>query len=206
MSRRRAEALAAAGGGALLAGTWVTATGGGVPAWEAHVFHWVNDLPAGLWGFLRVPMQLGSLAGSLGVVAVTAVATRDRRLAGATFVASEAAYWGAKVVKEIVARPRPTLLLHGVHLHERATGFGYLSGHTAVAVALTTTLVPSLPNTAKAGAIALAVIVGFARIYSGAHLPLDVVGGAGLGILCGLAARRALRVTTRRPRADHAVR
>jgi membrane-associated phospholipid phosphatase len=202
VSRRRAEALAAAGGGALLAGTWITATGGGVPAWEAHVFHWVNDLPDGLWGFVRVPMQLGSLAGSLGVVAVTAVATRDRRLAFATFAASEAAYWGAKIVKEIVARPRPTLLLPGVHLHQRATGFGYLSGHTAVAVALATTLVPSLPDPAKAGAVTLAVIVGFARIYAGAHLPLDVLGGAGLGILCGLAARRALGVTTRRPHAD----
>ena len=75
----RREALAAAGAGALLAGTWITATGGGVPAWEADVFHWVNDLPDGLWGFGRVPMQLGSVAGSLGVVAVTAVAAHADR-------------------------------------------------------------------------------------------------------------------------------
>jgi undecaprenyl-diphosphatase len=36
------------------------------------------------------------------------------------------------------------------------------------------------------------LIVGFARIYSGAHLPLDVVGGAGLGLLSGTLARWAL--------------
>ena len=80
------------------------------------------------------------------------------------------------------------------------TGFGHLSGHTAVAVALATTLVPSLPDPATAGAITLAVIAGCARIYAGAHLPLDVIGGAGLGILCGLIARLALGVTTRRSR------
>jgi undecaprenyl-diphosphatase len=34
----------------------------------------------------------------------------------------------------------------------------------------------------------VAALVGVARIYYGAHLPLDVLGGAGLGILCGLVA------------------
>jgi undecaprenyl-diphosphatase len=31
----------------------------------------------------------------------------------------------------------------------------------------------------------LASLTGLSRIYYGAHLPLDVVGGAGLGIACG---------------------
>jgi membrane-associated phospholipid phosphatase len=33
--------------------------------------------------------------------------------------------------------------------------------------------------------------VAFARVYGGAHLPLDTVGGAGLGLLCGTLARWA---------------
>ena len=37
----------------------------------------------------------------------------------------------------------------------------------------------------------LAVTVAFGRVYAGVHLPLDVVGGAGLGLLCGTLARWA---------------
>jgi membrane-associated phospholipid phosphatase len=38
-----------------------------------------------------------------------------------------------------------------------------------------------------------------ARVYSGAHLPLDVVGGAGLGILVGEGFRRIEAAVKRRP-------
>jgi membrane-associated phospholipid phosphatase len=35
-------------------------------------------------------------------------------------------------------------------------------------------------------------VVGFGRIYGGVHLPLDVVGGAGIGLLFGTLTRWAL--------------
>ena len=38
---------------------------------------------------------------------------------------------------------------------------------------------------ATAGLQAFALVVGITRIYAGAHLPLDVAGGAALGILVG---------------------
>jgi undecaprenyl-diphosphatase len=34
-------------------------------------------------------------------------------------------------------------------------------------------------------AYALATLVGLARIVYGVHFPLDVVGGAALGVMCG---------------------
>ena len=110
---------------------------------------------------------------------------------------SLSAYWLATAVKHIVGRGRPADLLHGVHVHETAGGFGYVSGHTSVAVALAAAIAPSFPRTAQVLAVVLAALVGFARIYGGAHLPLDVIGGAGLGLVCGTLARIGFRVRYR---------
>jgi undecaprenyl-diphosphatase len=186
----RGEVVALVAGALLLAASWIPAASD-LPAWEASAFHRVNDLPDALWMFLRVPMQLGSFLGSLAVVAAIGLVTRDRRLTLATLVASLAAYWSSQAVKDIVGRDRPALLLHGVHIHETASGFGYVSGHTAVAVALAAAIAPSFPRAAQVIVVVLAALVGFARIYAGAHLPLDVIGGAGLGLVCGTLARIA---------------
>jgi glycosyltransferase 2 family protein len=186
------EPYAVIGGAALLAGSWVVvAAAGDVPGWEATLFERINDLPPALWPVVRVPMQLGSFVGSLVIVAGTAIVTRNKRLALAALVGSQAAYWGAKLVKSAVSRARPAELLVGVHLHEPAHGLGYISGHTAVACALAAVLGPELPVRWQIIAGVLAVIVGFARIYAGAHLPLDVIGGAGLGLLTGTLSRWA---------------
>jgi glycosyltransferase 2 family protein len=190
----RTEVVTIAVGAVLLGGSWILAASRTAPAREATLFHRINDLPDALWAFLRVPMQFGTVGVSLAVVVLTALLTHNRRLALAALVGSQAAYWSAKVVKNIVDRPRPAVLLHGVHIHETADGFGYVSAHTAVAFALAAAIAPSLPRAAQVIAIVLAVLVGFARIYAGAHLPLDVVGGAGLGLLCGTLARLAFRV------------
>ena len=162
-----------------------------VPRWEARLFSAVNDMSNFWWVLVWGPMQLGSLLGSLVVVGLTAVISRDRRLTLAALVGSQAAYWTALAVKNVVSRGRPTAFFTGVNLHDQATGFGYVSGHAAVAFALAAVLAPSLPRAWRAVVIALAVTVAFGRVYAGVHLPLDVVGGAGLGLLCGTLARWA---------------
>ncbi|MCU1429338.1 MAG: hypothetical protein JWL83_3338 [Actinomycetia bacterium] len=173
-----------------MAASWAIVTAhAGVPRWEAHLFRRVNDLPPSLWPFLRVPMQLGSIVGSLLVVAAIGARTRDLRLTLATLVGSQAAYWGAKVVKSTVARGRPDVLLRGVHVREHPAGFGYVSGHSSVAFALAAAIAPSLAARWQVVAALLAIVVAFARVYAGAHFPLDVVGGAGLGLLCGTVSR-----------------
>jgi membrane-associated phospholipid phosphatase len=189
---RRAEVVAVLGGSAVLAGTWVVvAVNHGVPGWEQDIFEWVNDLPDALWPVVWGPMQVGSLAGSLVVVAVTFVATRQRRLTLTALAASQVAWWSAKLIKGLVSRGRPAALLADVKLRESASGVGYVSGHSAVAFALATVLAPSLPRAWRPVAFALASVVAAARMYSGAHLPLDVVGGAGLGVLSGTLLRWA---------------
>jgi undecaprenyl-diphosphatase len=189
---RRAEVVAVLGGSALLAGSWViVAVTHGVPGWEQEFFEWVNDGPDALWPVIWGPMQLGSLAGSLVVVVVTYVVTRQRRLTLAALTASQVAWWSAKVIKGVVGRGRPGALLAHVKLREHASGIGYVSGHAAVAFALATVLAPSLPRAWRPVAFAVASGVALARLYSGAHLPLDAVGGAGLGVLTGTLVRWA---------------
>jgi glycosyltransferase 2 family protein len=189
---RRVEVFAVLGGSAVLAGSWVIATAHhNVGAWEEGVFERINDLPDVLWPVLWGPMQLGTLTGSLVVVAATYVVSRQRRLTIAAFAASQTAFWSAKVIKRIVSRGRPAALLVDVKLREKASGVGYVSGHTAVAFALAAVLAPSVPRSWRPAVFAIASVVAVARMYCGAHLPLDVVGGAGLGLLTGTLLRWA---------------
>ena len=93
-------------------------------------------------------------------------------------------------------RGRPSALL--THVTVRGglvTGNGYPSGHTAVAFALATVVALWFGARSRCARLALAAaaVVGFARLYVGAHFPLDVVGGAALGTICGAIAALVLR-------------
>jgi membrane-associated phospholipid phosphatase len=187
------EASAVLGGGALLAGSWaIVANADHVSAPEARAFAAVNHLPGGAWPVVWVPMQLGSLVGSLAAVGVTWLVSRDRRLTVSALVASQTGYWAAKGVKRVVTRERPGQLLPEVRLRERASGLGYLSGHSAVAFGLATALAPSASRRTRPALYVAAATVAFGRIYGGAHLPLDVAGGIGVGLLAGTVSRWAL--------------
>ena len=84
------EVAAVLGGGVLLAGSWaIVAEADHVSVLEARAFAAVNHLPSGPWPVVWVPMQLGSLAGSLAAVAVTRWVSRDRRLTLAALIASQ---------------------------------------------------------------------------------------------------------------------
>lgn len=160
-----------------------------VPTWEADAFHAVNDLPDVLAAPLWPIMQLGTF----WMVSVTGIlAWALTRRAGVTLSAMLAvlgAWVLAHVVKGRVARPRPEELLVGVDVRDTgAEGHGFASGHSAVAFAAATVLTPVVPPRWRAVPLTLAALVALARVYFGVHLPLDVVGGAGLGILCGLVA------------------
>ena len=170
-----------------------------MPAWEAELFEAVNGLPDGLWPLVWGPMQAGSLVGSLAAVGGTYAVTRDRRLALAALVGSQVAWWSGKGVKELVARGRPAVFLPDARLREKATGLGYVSGHSAVAFSLVAVLAPAMPRSWRPAAVGAASFVALARLYAGAHLPLDAVGGAGLGVLAGTAGPVGPRPGRRRP-------
>jgi undecaprenyl-diphosphatase len=72
------------------------------------------------------------------------------------------------------------------------------SGHSAIAFSAATALAALVPRAAPAFFL-LALAIGYSRIYVGVHWPLDVVGGALVGVatallLLAVARRRSVRL------------
>jgi membrane-associated phospholipid phosphatase len=171
-----------AGTAALLA-TATAARRNHVGPCEAAAFRVVNGLPDSVYRPAWVVMQLGTLGAALAA-AGTARLAGDRELAGRLLTSGVGAWTLSKAVKRIVRRPRPASLVPGTHRRGReAAGLGYLSGHAAVAVALGAASLPRLGRTGRALTLSAVPVVGLARVYVGAHLPLDVAGGAALGLV-----------------------
>jgi uncharacterized protein (TIRG00374 family) len=148
---------------------------------EVDCFHFVNDLPDAFRIPFETVMQVGTLW-AVAAVAVVALAFRRWWTALSVVVAGAAADAGAQVMRHVVQRGRPLDLLVRVNVRgPRITGFGYPSGHTTIAAALVAVVAPNLPRPARRAVWSVAVLVAIARVYVGAHLPLDVVGGLALG-------------------------
>ncbi|MGY1739616.1 MULTISPECIES: phosphatase PAP2 family protein [unclassified Blastococcus] len=158
---------------------------GELSAIERDLFRLVNDLPSGVFPVVWLVMQLGNVV-AVPVLAAAAALTRRLRAARDILVSGLLAYVAADLVKSVVGRERPGGLPVGAVLHEGPIGgLGFVSGHSAVAAALATAAGPYLSRRGRRVAWALAWTVGLARIYAGAHLPLDVVGGLALGWAIG---------------------
>jgi membrane-associated phospholipid phosphatase len=149
---------------------------------EASVFRAVNGLPGSVYPVAWACMQLGAF-GAAPAAAGAAWLAGERELA-ARLLASGTGTWAlAKLVKRVVRRPRPGALLPGTHCRGNpATGLGYLSGHAGVAAALGAAAFPRLGPRGRALILIAVPAVGLTRIYTGAHLPLDIAGGAALGL------------------------
>jgi membrane-associated phospholipid phosphatase len=168
--------------------------------WEAVIFQAINGLPGWLRPGLWLLNQYGT-AVTIPVATGVALIFRRWRMAAAMAISGGAVYWLAKVIKEYVERGRPAALLDGVV--ERETFFvrslGYPSGHAAVAWAITIIVLAYLARPWRIAAIVMAVVVPLVRMYVAAHLPLDLIGGAALGVTIASAANLLLGVPTPLP-------
>ncbi len=152
---------------------------------ERDVFRLVNDLPPALLPPLWAVMQFGARLSPFVIGLVVILGLRQLRLGLSIIAAGTGAWLVAQAMKSVVERPRPADFLEDLPRAWSSGGPGFVSGHTAVATAMAAVVAPYLPRPWRRVVWGLAALVGFARIYSGVHLPLDVVGGACIGWFVG---------------------
>jgi len=152
-----------------------------------HRAGWLNPVFEGL-----------SYAGRLGLlwIVIAVVLCGINRRWGVllmTLIAIALADWSATALKALVDRPRPAVRYPVpktlVPLPRDAS---FPSGHAATSFAAATMLAFAFPAFAPA-LLVLAAAVAFSRVYVGVHYPLDVIGGAALGVLVSYALRALVR-------------
>ncbi|HJS27391.1 MAG TPA: phosphatase PAP2 family protein [Actinomycetota bacterium] len=164
---------------------------------ELRLFRAANELPEGLNVVVTPFMQYGTFV-TIPILAATALLFRRVRLAIAVLLAGVGVYLLALVTKQIVERGRPGALIVGVEERETFAedSLGFPSGHAAVAAAITAVVAAHLSMRWTILALVLGIVVLFGRIYVGAHLPLDVIGGAALGAIAGSVVNLVVRPPT----------
>lgn len=199
IQRRPTDLLWLVAGAVLLVLSALPVNADRVAALEADAFRLVNDLPSLPFAIVWVPMQLGNFL-VVPAAVLAALAFRRWRLAAGLALAGVGVYALAKVVKRFVERGRPSDVLDDVVVRGAAPhGLGFVSGHIAVVTALALVAWPWLPRWGRWAAGAAVAAVFLARIYVGAHLPLDMVGGAALGLAVGGLVRLLLGIPVRTP-------
>lgn len=182
MSRIRRDVVVIVVSLAVFAVGAVVAADGRVGPVERALFHAVNGLPSWLYRPMLLFQYLGVLAMPL-VVAAGALALRRWRLAAALVLVVPLKLALERVVKLLVQRERPgttvpDAILRGVH----SAGLSFVSGHAIITFAIAGLLALVLPRRWAVVAFVLATLNAVARVYLGAHNPLDVVGGAAVGL------------------------
>jgi membrane-associated phospholipid phosphatase len=197
----------------VIAATWWLALQPGAAEAQAAFISWVNDPPRALGAVLGMtnallrPVPLAVVALTLfGWVMATVHGSSRWEVMRAVVVSFLLAEAITQTLKHLADQPRPTASIPGLDVHgypKDPFGNAYPSAHTSIVVALVTALWPWLNAPQRVAGVAMAVLVALNRLYIGAHWPLDVIGGAAIGVLSGslcwlLAARWPIRGSVRR--------
>jgi membrane-associated phospholipid phosphatase len=171
----------------LLVFSVAVAHSGKVGSLEQKVFRAINGLPDFLNGPMTAMQYLGVLVVPLVFAAVAAVYRKWWLAIALVLVVPLKLFIEKGVLKQLVDRQRPgttepdVVLRAGVPAH----GPSFPSGHAIIAWAIAWLLFAYLPRGWRWVPIGIAALVCFARVYLGAHNPLDVVAGGAAGVLIG---------------------
>jgi len=98
--------------------------------------------------------------------------------------------FSSRVLKEWIGRIRPCQVLSGVRLlTDCNTSYSFPSSHAVNIFAAAYFLSQPFRRLAPLF-FGIAAVVGYSRIYIGVHYPLDVIGGAAIGLLIAWPMRR----------------
>ena len=187
LDARRGQVTVAAGGLAVFFASAAAAWDREIPAAELAAFEWVNGWPDELAWPLYPFMQFGMVVAPFVAGGAAWYLTRKRQPALGLVSTGFGMWVLAKAVKVVVDRPRPGQLVESVayRIDGGPDGLGFVSGHAVVGFVIAVILTPYIGKRWASVLWALAAAAATLRVYVGAHLPLDSVGGAGLGIAAG---------------------
>jgi glycosyltransferase 2 family protein len=152
---------------------------------ERRAFRVLNQLPGAAYWPSWVVMQFGNMV-LVPVVAIAAVVLRRYRLGIAVALVGVGKWYSSRLIKDWFLRERPAQVIEDVILRDApAAGQAFVSGHAVIAVGVATVLHPYLSRRWRIVSWTVAGLVCVARVYVGAHLPLDVVAGAAVGAALG---------------------
>jgi undecaprenyl-diphosphatase len=161
--------------------------------WDERIFrllngNWLNPILDRLFPFAT---DAGNFILPFVVAAIVIVLVGRVRglrflvLAVVSVVAADAI--GTHILKYSFLRPRPCIALADVRLLVGCTKLPSFPSNHAVNASVLATLISLYMPRLWLAATALAILVGYSRIYVGVHYPLDVLAGSVLGIIVALA-------------------